>query len=114
MNFKECYKKANDEINGDKSLLEKILTAPTKEKNKITPFVYKFASCAAAIILVGTVVLMPELKDKFAVKEESAEEVCDKITENAAEENKVDTYNTSSAQGYTEEGQERLKSFAFV
>ena len=71
MNFKESYKKANDEIKGDRALLDKILNTPVKEKTKITPFVYKFASCAAAIILVGAVILMPEIKEKFVSENEN-------------------------------------------
>ncbi|MDO5479787.1 MAG: hypothetical protein Q4G23_11565 [Clostridia bacterium] len=81
MNFKESYKKANDEIKGDRELLDKILNTPVKEKTKITPFAYKFASCAAAIILVGAIILMPEIKEKFVTEEEAAY-----VTESSAPE----------------------------
>ena len=74
MNFKEQYKKANDEIAGDSALLEKILSTPQKEKTKIIPIVYKAASLAAAFILIATVALMPVIKDKFIADETPATE----------------------------------------
>ena len=78
MNFKECYKKANDEIAGDSELLAKILATPKKEKTKITPIVYKAASFAAAFVLILTVALTPVIKDKFTVNEEA---LADEVTE---------------------------------
>lgn len=92
MNFKESYKKANDEITGDRALLDKILTTPVKEKKKISPIVYRFASCAAAIILVGAIILMPEMKEKFITEEtanaseEAKEEASATILADVAEE----------------------------
>lgn len=74
MNFKESYKKANDEITGDSALLEKILSTPKKEKTKITPFVYKTASCAAAFVLIVTLAFMPKIKDKFVTEDSYAPE----------------------------------------
>ena len=86
MNFKEQYKKANDEIAGDPALLEKILGTPQKEKTKIIPIVYKAASLAAAFILIATVALMPVIKDKFVTTENAATET-EESAEIIAEEN---------------------------
>ena len=86
MNFKEQYKKANDEIAGDSALLEKILSTPQKEKTKIIPIVYKAASLAAAFILIATVALSPVIKDKFATTENATTET-EESAEIIAEEN---------------------------
>lgn len=86
MDFKEQYKKANDEIAGDSALLEKILSTPQKEKTKIIPIVYKAASFAAAFILIATVALMPGIKDKFVTTENATTET-EESAEIIAEEN---------------------------
>ncbi len=96
MNFKECYKKANDEIKGDRALLENILNTPQKEKAKIIPIVYKAASVAAAFVLIVTIALMPGIKEKFIVDEEvHAETETEEVT---AEESIELAYDTAEAE----------------
>ncbi len=89
MNFKESYKKANDEIEGDKALLDKILSTPVKEKSKITPIVYKTASLAAAFLLIITIALMPEITEKFSVNEASVSETEAEDIEEAVSEESI-------------------------
>ncbi len=60
MNFKESYKKANDKIVGDRSILDEVFEP---KKKIITPYFYKMTSLAAAFILVGTVFLMSSFKE---------------------------------------------------
>ena len=81
MNFEECYKKANNEITGDKALLEKILNAPGKEKTKIIPMVYKASSLAAAIVLVGVIALSTGLGRNINKSEEAAMDTVPMLSE---------------------------------
>lgn len=69
MNFKESYKKANDSIHGDKSILDGLYTP---KKKIIAPYFYKMTSLAAAFILVGTVFLMSSFREEIKTENEKA------------------------------------------
>lgn len=60
MNFRKAYKEANDEIKGDRSILDNL-----GEKNKAPKTirlhkVYAFAGCAAALVIVCAVTALPD------------------------------------------------------
>ena len=109
MNFKEQYKKANDEIAGDSALLEKILSTPQKEKTKIIPIVYKAASLAAAFILIATVALSPVIKDKFDTTENATTET-EESAEIIAEENVTE----ETAGVLSDSANEETATFSFL
>lgn len=68
MNFKDSYKKANEKIQGDMSILDGIYEP---KKKIITPYFYRMTTIAAAFILVGTVALMSSFKEDASKEKES-------------------------------------------
>ncbi len=71
MNFRESYKKANEEIKGDMSILDGIYEPKKKVK---TLYFYKMTTVAAAFILIGTVILMPSFKENIKPVNENLKE----------------------------------------
>ena len=66
MNFKDVYKEANDEIKGDRKILDSVFDgsyAAQKEKKKSPArVIYAFGSVAAAAVILFSVARMPDFK----------------------------------------------------
>lgn len=63
MNFKNVYKEANDEIKGDRSILEEIYAGKKVKKKNYKPL-YRIAGTAAAVVVLCVATTMPLPKDR--------------------------------------------------
>lgn len=70
MNFKEIYKAANDDIEGDRSIIENIFNEKKMKKHR-SNVIYPFASVAAAAVIMLSVASFPLFSDR-TVKNETA------------------------------------------
>ena len=59
MNFKDIYKSANDNISGDRQLIETIFEKAENKKGFFATYYRQISVCAAAVILIMTVSILP-------------------------------------------------------
>lgn len=59
MNFKDIYKSANDNISGDRKLIESIFEKAENKKSFFVTYYRQISVCASAVILVMTVSILP-------------------------------------------------------
>lgn len=74
MNFKDIYKEANDEIKGNREILNR----PVKKKNtykSTSKIIYAFGSAAAAAILLFGVVHIPDFHEKAIDERVQSEDI---------------------------------------
>ena len=65
MNFKDIYKEANDEIKGDRKIIEGLFDMPEKmpeKKKSPAKIIYAFGSVAAAAVILFAVTYLPDFK----------------------------------------------------
>lgn len=68
MNFKEIYRSANDDIKGDRSIIENVFNEKKVKKSR-SNVIYPFASVAAAAVIMLSVVSFPLFSDRIVENE---------------------------------------------
>lgn len=104
MNFKEIYKEANDEIKGDRKIIDSLFdgSAEKVREKKKSParIVYAFGSLAAAAVILFAVTYMPDFSkkpvDETAPPKVESESV--KEEANAEKEPERDTEKTAKSE----------------
>lgn len=99
MNFRKAYKEANDEIKGDRSILDNLGEKSKAPKTIRLHKVYAFAGCAAALVIVCAVTALPDFLG-------TDKNLPDTIMESVTEEHKV------NGEAFTEDKQSEEPNIA--